>query len=66
MRNSHDLVGRSLAQTLNLLGEPDRLTYGGDLVYVLGPDPNYGIDIWELHIKFGKYGIVQATTIESY
>lgn len=60
------LIGRSKKDVLDTLGDPDRQEPGGGLIYVLGPDPSFGIDVWELHVEFGQNGVVRATSIGVY
>ena len=63
---SGELVGKLKKDVLIDLGVPDRNTKDGTLIYVLGPDPSFGIDVWELHVKCDSAGLVSGTCIMVY
>lgn len=66
MHVNGELVGKLVNDVLRDLGGPDRETVDGTLIYVLGPDSGFGIDIWEMHIACDKAGIVRTTEIKAY
>jgi hypothetical protein len=63
---SGELIGKSKKHVLLDLGTPDRENEDGIVIYVLGPDPGFGIDVWELHVTFDEGGFVRATEVKAY
>lgn len=64
MHESGELIGKSRHGILDLLGTPDADPSSEELVYALGPDPSFGIDLWELRLEFDEDGRVRATAVD--
>lgn len=45
------LIGQTKEQVEAYLGSPDREN-DTEWVYVLGRDPSFGIDMWEMHVSY--------------
>ena len=60
------LRGMSRARVVELLGEPDALTAGGEMVYVLGNDRSFlGIDSELLSVRLDHTGAVTGVAIRT-
>ena len=66
LHRSGELIGKRRDAILDLLGPADDNSQRGVLIYGLGPDPSFGIDILRLRIIFGGDDKVTATEIEVY
>jgi len=49
-----------------LLGDPDEQSSDGALIYGLGPDPSFGIDLWVLYVDFDHCDVATSTRIDVY
>ena len=49
---------------LELLGKPDRESASKELVYGLGPDPSFEIDIWDLRVELDENDRVRTTAVD--
>jgi hypothetical protein len=61
-----DLVGKTRQTLLELLGKPDRESVSKEMVYGLGPDPSFGIDIWDLRVELDENDCVRTTAVDVY
>jgi hypothetical protein len=66
MHERGDLCGKSRQSIVELLGNPDGEVASTTLVYGLGPDPSFGIDIWELRVEFDDADRVRSTAVDVY
>ncbi len=66
MHERGDLIGKNRKTVLELLGKPDRESASKELVYGLGPDPSFEIDIWDLRVELDENDRVRTTAVDVY